>query len=415
MNQLARPSYYPWLMWLFPLSFFAFQFILRLFPGLTMNEFIAKYNITTADFGFFASLYYIGYAGLQIPMAFFLDRFGGRVVIAISAFLCAAAVFMATSIDAWWAALVSRFFIGAASVAGFLGVSKIVSTWFPREQYGRMIGLSFSFGLLGAVFGGRPVSLLIDALDWQTVLALSGVVAFVLGILTLLFLRDRCVTTRTSESVPTRLLTLCRQPSLLCLAFANFFMVGTLEGFADVWGVPFLMEARQITKIGAAGVVSLIPVGMLFGGPLLSYFSEKWDAHYGFTGLCGLLMAGVLFSVIVFGHQMPYFLLATLMLLLGMLCCYQVLVFAIGAKIVDPAILSVTVAFLNCVNMMGGSFFHNAIGGIAEFISRTSMSTDPLKFALLVIPVSCLLGVALLQWSQKTTASRDGSGWQHSM
>ena len=43
---MTSARFLPWVMWFFPLVFFGFQFILRLFPGLVMPEFLEKYQIS---------------------------------------------------------------------------------------------------------------------------------------------------------------------------------------------------------------------------------------------------------------------------------------------------------------------------------------------------------------------------------
>ena len=80
---------------------------------------------------------------------------------------------------------------------------------------------------------------------------------------------------------------LLSSPIIWLLSFGNLLMVGSLEGFADVWGVPYLTKAYGLEKGEAAGLVSFIFVGMLFGGPLLAYFAKK-AGHYAIIAACGL-------------------------------------------------------------------------------------------------------------------------------
>jgi sugar phosphate permease len=404
----TNKQYLPWLMWFFPLAFFGFQFILRLFPGLVMPEFLAKFNISATDFGWFASLYYLGYAGMQIPMALLLDKYGPRNVISLSAMLCAVAVWLLLFFDSWPVALLSRFLIGVGSVVGFLGTSKVISQWFTKERYARLVGLTFSFGLLGALYGGRPVSMMIESMGWEKVLGLLGVVAFLLGLLNFSFVRNKVEQKIKPEPILTSLKQLISHRSLLILAFANFLMVGALEGFADVWGVPFLMAARDLSKVDAASITSCIFVGMLFGGPLLAYFSEKFKAHYLVTMISGFLMAMLMACVLLFNQELSQSALMLMMFGIGLLCCYQVIVFAIGAELVPAHLMSITIAFLNCINMLGGSFFHSAIGNLMDFFEQGTViegvktySLESYVYTLALIPIASLLGATLVWYSKR--------------
>lgn len=410
---MTSARFLPWVMWFFPLVFFGFQFILRLFPGLVMPEFLDKYQITATDFGLFAALYYIGYASMQIPLALLLDKFGPRLVIGLCAILCGIATWMLVLFQSWPIALLSRFLIGVGSVVGFLGASKVISLWFPKQRYARIVGLTFSFGLLGALYGGRPISMLIERLGWEQVLGLLGMSAIVIGILVFCFVRNKS-TEEGDQNLPVfaSLKKLLNHKSLFILAFANFLMVGVLEGFADVWGVPYLMAARGITKIEAASLISFIFVGMLFGGPLLAYLSEKFNAHHGVTMACGLLMTFLLSCLIFFNPFLSSTLVMLMMFSIGVLCCYQVIVFAIGAELVPAYLMSVTIALLNCINMLGGAFFHTTIGGLLDLFEKATVvdgvriySLSSFTIALSVIPLASLFGSFLVWWSKKKSIS----------
>lgn len=393
-------------MWLFPLSFFGFQFILRLFPGLILNEFIEKYGISATDFGMFASLYYLGYAGMQIPMAIALDKFGARRIISVCAIVCGLATWMFIMIPSWPAALISRFLIGAGSVVGFLGASKVISQWFPKQQYGRLVGLTFSFGLLGAVYGGRPVSQWIAELGWEKVSLILGGIALTLGLLSFVFLKDKKATEHAPVAFLDSMKTLLGNKAIMILAFSNLLMVGALEGFADVWGVSYLMAARDLTKMQASSITSFIFIGMLFGGPILAYFSEKLNAHYGVTILCGLLMSLILATVLLFNPYLSDFTLKSMMFMIGILCCYQVIVFSIGTQCVPAYLVSITIAFLNCINMLGGSFFHTLIGRAMdlfqqpETLSNGQYSLETYTMALMIIPLASVVGACLVAISR---------------
>ena len=45
-------------------------------------------------------------------------------------------------------------------------------------------------------------------------------------------------------------------PKIWWLAVGNLLMVGALEGFADVWGVPYLMTAYHLSKANGAALIS---------------------------------------------------------------------------------------------------------------------------------------------------------------
>lgn len=395
--------YVAFFMWLFPLLFFAYQFILRLWPGLMMPQIMQQFAIDASSFGIMASFYYYGYAGMQLPVAMLLDKFGPRIIVAFFAILCGVGTLIFTYTDNFYLAVLSRFLIGVGSAVGFLGVSKVVSEWFRPEEYGKMIGFSFTFGLMGAIYGGRPISLLIDAYSWQKVALTLALISVFLGLATYFFLRspklkNEDLKQHNSISDSSGVLEVILSPTILWLAIANFLMVGALEGFADVWGVQYLITAYNLEKADAASFTSLIFVGMLFGGPLLAFLSRKMGQYFVIMACAiGLALA---FALLILMQHYNSILLSSVFFVIGIMCCYQVIVFAAGSDLVPAKSLGITIAFLNCMNMLGGSFFHSVIGKIMDIFWQGAVDQNNVKiysleayqYSLSLIPICAVIG-----------------------
>ncbi len=151
---------------------------------------------------------------------------------------------------------------------------------------------------------------------------------------------------------------------------------------------------------------------MLFGGPVLAFFAEKYKAHYAVTMISGVLLAAILMSFLLFNAYLPDQALILMMFVTGLLCCYQVIVFAIGHALVPAALMSLTIAFLNCINMLGGSFFHSTIGILMDFFEQGTMlngvkvySVETYTCALSLIPLASLLGAGFVWWSKRKSLS----------
>jgi predicted MFS family arabinose efflux permease len=402
MNRIKKFNYLPWLMWLLVVSFFAYQFVMRLAPGLVMKDIMDKFGISASAFGFLSSMYYFGYAGMQIPIAALLDRYGVRIVVSICVFLCSLATIAFVYSDSWWLVLASRFLVGACSAAGFLGTSKIISEWFPNAQYGRLVAISFSYGLLGALYGGKPIAMLLETYSWQAIFRIVGITGFVLfALICTLVKSPKEKNSRQNDqgNILNNLLQLIKNRKLMLIAVSNLLMVGSLEGFADVWGVSYLEKVYNMTRADASLVTSMIFLGMLFGGPVLTYFAEKSDCYYKVTAMCGILISCIFVLMLTGSHWIDYKLLCILMFINGILCCYQVLVFTIGNKLVGAAMVGITVAFLNCINMLGGSFFHTTIGVLMDLFWDGSVENgiriygeSAYNSALFAIPIASILG-----------------------
>src|SRR5260221_14323241 len=185
-----KNTYLSYAMWLVPLAFFTYQFILRLWPSLMMQQIMQQFAIDATGFGFLAAIYYYGYSGAQVPIAILLDRYGPRYIVFGCALICGFATLIFIYTNNWYLALLGRLLIGVGSAVGFLGTSKVISQWFPKNRYARMVGYSFTIGLLGAIYGGKPMTLLIQGLGWQKVSLILAFVSLSLGLLAYVLLRN---------------------------------------------------------------------------------------------------------------------------------------------------------------------------------------------------------------------------------
>lgn len=398
-----RNKYLLFLMWLLPLSFFSYQFILRLWPSLMMQQIMHQFAIDATSFGLLASLYYFGYAGMQIPIAIMLDRFGAHRVLFVCTLVCGFSTFAFTYTDNWFLALCSRFLIGASSAVGFLGTSKVVSVLFSKANYSRMIGFTFTIGLMGAIYGGKPLNLLLEHYNWQSIALYVAMVAIAIGTFSYIFLGKFSETDNNKEQFKLAdFKQLLHNKKIWFLAISNLLMVGSLEGFADVWGVNYLMTSYHLNKSDAAELISFIFIGMLFGGPFLAYLSKRLGNCF-IISISGIGMS-LLFCLLIANVSTNWYWLMTLFFLIGIMCCYQVIVFALGVELVEQKLMGVTIAFLNCINMLGGSFFHSTIGGMMDLFWTGKVDNYGIKqytiesynYALSVIPTCAILGASMV-------------------
>ena len=225
-----------------------------------MDDIMVQFAINASDFGLLAAFYYYGYAAMQIPTAMLLDRFGTRYVVFIASSICGISMLLFIYTSNFYLALFSRTLIGAASAAGFLGVSKTVSEWFDKDLYSRMIGFSFTLGLMGAIYGGRPVNWLIDMYGGANIGISLSSVAVLIGVAAFVIVRSPVKNSKPSveQFKLDNFKSLLQSPKLWYLAIANLLMVGALEGFADIWGVQYLMNAYNLSKSASAGLISFV-------------------------------------------------------------------------------------------------------------------------------------------------------------
>jgi len=395
----------PIALWFIATTFFAFQFILRLSLGILREDIIQKFNIDTVAFGTMAGYYYLGYAGMQIPFGIMLDKFNFRVVTAFAIMLTVIGTLTFVLADNWNLVLFGRFLIGAGSAVGFLSVAKVIKLFFEEKYHAFMIGFAFTFGLTGAVFGGTPMKLLFNQFGYYVTFVSLAVVGTLIASMVLV-VTDKKIERADSKTNahPTykQIINLLSNPMILLVGVAGGLMVGPLEGFADVWAMPFFQHVHNLSENNAIFITSLVFMGMCVGGPFLAYLAQKTDSNILVISMTGA-MTVIVFLIIFFVHELSIPVLGGLMFYLGILCCYQVLVFAFVSDSVERSCAGIAIAIINCLNMSFGHFFHTIISTMVQKYWDGSMNLAGLPiynyesyiYGLFVIPIGCLIGTIM--------------------
>lgn len=161
--------------------------------SLTMME---SLQMSAAQFGFAAGLFFLGYFAGELPSNLLQVRFGARRWIArimVSWGLVAMGMAFVTGPTSLY---IMRVLLGAAE-AGFLpGAVLYLAFWFPERYRTRIFGL-FLVAIPASVVIGAPLSAALLYLDglgglhgWQWLFLVEGAPAIVLGILCLRLLPD---------------------------------------------------------------------------------------------------------------------------------------------------------------------------------------------------------------------------------
>lgn len=391
-----------WLMWSLASFFYAYQYVLRVLPNIMMSDILEKFHIDATIFGQFSGFYYIGYAGMHIPVGLMLDKYGPKWVLPLCILLTAVGLLPLLYADHWAYPAIGRILIGMGSSAAILGVFKIIRMSFEENKFTVILGCSVTIGLIGAIYGGQPVNYLINNLGSDAVLKMIIIVGLVLAVATFLVIPAHGARVSNQgwfQSVKTVL----TNKRILLVCFFAGLMVGPLEGFADVWGKEYLKTVYHLDESMASSLPSLIFLGMCFGSPLLSWVTARTQAYYGFIIASGLVMGGA-FAFLLTGH-VPVSILAVLFVLVGVFCAYQILAIYKASTYSGEELVGLTTACANMIIMIFGYFFHSLIGNIMTQLGGGRLVDnmpyyDPnaYTYALCVIPIGLALGALGFIW-----------------
>ena len=374
--------------WFVVSLFYAYQYILKVMPGIMITDIMTSFDMNTAIFGKFSGIYYIGYSLMHLPVAIMLDRYGPRKIITGCVLVTALGLLPLIYSTHWIYPIAGRFLSGMGASSAILGVFKIIRMKFSTAHFSRMLSLSVTIGLVGAIYGGRPINYLSQNLGYQKVIMLLIGIGLLLA-MTVYYVIPNTDLSKNKNKVSDIKAVFSNKKVLLSCMFAGL-MIGTLEGFADVWGAIFFRQVYGYDRSLSSTLPSMIYMGMCFGGPVLSLIADKLGNY--FTTIIGsgitmiFLFSLLLFSTLTFGA------LSVSLILLGTCCSYKILAISKASTFVHKDVAGLTQAVANMIIMLFGFIFHVIIGEIVNTLGGTNLS-NALVYGLSTIPAALCLGI----------------------
>lgn len=376
-----------WMVWIVASIFYAYQYILRVMPNIMLNDIMHQFSIDAATFGQFSGVYYIGYSLMHLPLGLMLDRFGPRKVMTACILLSVLGMLPLIFADHWIYPIAGRLLLGMGSSAAILGVFKIIRMTFSEERFPRMLSFSVTIGLIGAIYGGGPVSYMRDTFGYQAVIELFIATGIILSLVTYWIVPEMNISSETPVLSDIKDVLSNGRVIWSCI-FAGL-MVGPLEGFADVWGSAFLKQVYGYEGALAASLPSMIFIGMCFGAPVLSLIAEKVGSYLATIIGAGVLMTASFFAMLMW--QLSPSLLSVCFVIIGVCCAYQILAIYQASTYVPEKVAGLTTAVANMIIMIFGYAFHTSIGGTINATGGASHS-QALIYGISVVPLALSVG-----------------------
>jgi predicted MFS family arabinose efflux permease len=267
-------------------------------------------GLSAADLGVLTSLYFLGFAGAQLPAGVLLDHFGSRRVTAGMLLFAAAGIWVFGAAHSIGMMMLGRLLIGVG-VSVCLGAAfKALAQHFEAARLPLMNGLVMAIGGLGGVAVGSPLTWVLTFTSWRAVCGALGV----LTILVALALWALAPQTRDSH----------RQASLgaqfkgtwhilKSAAFwkiASFSVVtqGVFYAMQSLWVGAWMRDVMGLAPREAAAQVSILGFAMMAGcvgfGAAARGLEKRGISLYAFCGI-GMALFVVTQLLIMFGAPLP--------------------------------------------------------------------------------------------------------------
>lgn len=397
----SRQAYVNWLL----LSlFFAYQYLLRGYPGIFTSEIRSTFHVDAARYSDLGAWCMFAYSLLQIPFGMLLDRIGVRRVVLTAFALCLVGQYTFTHAQTFATALLGRLLLGIGATPGFMSALKLIADSFSEKSCGVFIGLTGALGNLLLAFCEPRLKALCLAHndDWRFPAFYLNIFGIMIFLACVFFLKPETTTRNknfTSKSSPGN--NFLGNVLGVALNYRVYiyaaFIIGTnilAATLADLWGKSFLNAKYHLSEQEAINYVQWIQIGMLTGSVVLpAFFNSGERVLWGIRISCAIL--GVIFSVFIFGPQtLSNVLLQALLFCVGFFGGADILACTLGAKLSTPQTSGIIISWINSVSMFGEPVLQKWIGIALDHHWSGLLDANGLKFYQ-AVDYECAMSVML--------------------
>ena len=349
--------------WLLVMSFYLFQYLLRVMPISMRDSWQAEFNMTATDLGLIGASLLYTYSFMQIPIGYSLDRFGIWWVTFISLTLCVLGTFVSAQADSIELLIVSRLLIGMGSACPYICTMKIIYNQFPKSRQNLYTGLTFSLAMVGVVLFNFILQSIVDAYNWKMACYFLFSIGSVIMILFYYFkdLTSSCSNYRSKYSA-SKIIEIIKTKEVWAYIVITICLYIPLPVFVDIWSGAILAQKYQMISSVTSSISIFGYIGSIIGGVLLTTIAnEKNTMTISLIAATSFILSSVYFELSIYYLYAIFF-------MIGFCTGSVVISFRSIAKYVDPNSLGLAFGVTNTCSMFGLGAINYIIGKVVDSV-----------------------------------------------
>jgi len=279
-NRPLPSSRYFIIAWVFGLLFYFLDYVVRAAPAVMIPELSQAFDVSSLGVVSIIGTYYYTHSIASLIAGIALDKFGARNSLFAGALILGIGCLL-FFVSNYYTGMAGRLLQGAGCAFAFPGCVYLASKGFSAKSLATAIGFTQCIGMLGGSAGQFIVGPWIangmsQEIFWIGAGVVTIIVAFALWGITPKDVKEPTPSASKlslSGLAPYKIV-FTNPQSWLCGIISGLLFTPTTI-FAMIWGVAVFQEDKSLSFHSATIASALIPMGWVFGCPLLGYLTDR--------------------------------------------------------------------------------------------------------------------------------------------
>ncbi|MCW8442921.1 MFS transporter [Fluoribacter gormanii] len=389
---------YGTIVWLIATLFVVYSFCLNTAAAVFSEP--IKNTLSASDYGvsIATGAFILGFACMQIPAGYLLDKFNPRIVVSGGILLLALGNIFISIADSLTIFTFANFIQGIGASFAFVAAAVLISQWFSAQIFPVLFGLTQTLscilaGVLHYYFKVELISHTWNELyQW---LAIAGLILFVLS--SILVRSPSGLKRDSSISLKKSLAVVFKNKQIVLCSVAAATSFGVLLAYASLWFMP-IQNYYSVDNLQSIIISGLIFVGIGIGTPLIGWFSNTVKSRIMVIHIT--LVTGTM--VLLLGIYLPHYSMNSFIItkivsfLIGFLLSGSMLFYTMVSEISSDSTRGVAISVLNTA-----VFLFNTLLLFIPYLFITTVSKDFFTY-LWILPFCTLSSILLIYFIKDT-------------
>jgi len=290
----SAPTTRRWIGWAALAGAFILVNFHRVSTGVLADTLASEFETTGAQLGLLHAAFFYVYAPMQLFAGVLTDRMGTRRVATVGSAMMGVGVIWFARSPTYAQSFLARVLLGLGGGVIYIATLRYCANWYRADEFATITGLTLSASAVGGLLATTPLAVLVAGVGWRDGLLGIGVVGFLFTASVYLLVRDSPeaaglagidgapeVTQQTLSEVLEGVRAVSSERETWIMGVMLFFATGMNFTVMGLWGVPYVVQAYDVS-VQTASLYTLVGnAGLIVGSPVLGWLSDRLERRTG--------------------------------------------------------------------------------------------------------------------------------------